>query len=53
VTLLAFAAERALCCCGARRPPPSIDISCPPGPQQQTRRSGVWPPNDGTVNIAC
>jgi len=23
------------CCCGARRPPLSIDISCPPGPQQQ------------------
>jgi len=26
----------------------SIDISCPPGPQQQTRRSGVRRPNDGT-----
>jgi len=26
----------------------SIDISCPPSPQQQTRRSGVRRPNDGT-----
>jgi len=26
----------------------SIDVSRPPGPQQQTRSSGVWRPNDGT-----
>jgi len=26
----------------------SIDISCPPGAQQQTRSSGVWRANDGT-----
>jgi len=32
VTLLAFAAERR----AAGRPPLSIDISRPPGPQQQT-----------------
>ena len=26
----------------------SVDISWPLGTQQQTRRSGVWLPNDGT-----
>jgi len=51
VTLLAFAAERLLL--GDQRPPRSIDISCPSGPQQQTRRSSIWRPNNGTVNIAC
>jgi len=46
VTLLAFAAD-----CNRRAaaaPSLSIDISCPPGPQQQTRRCGVRRPNDGT-----
>jgi len=45
-----------ICCwaprCGAAAggrlaPPLSIDISRPPGPQQQTRRSGVRRQNDG------
>jgi len=27
----------------------TIDVLRTPGPQQQTRRSGVWRPNDGTV----
>jgi len=41
VTLLAFPAE-------APAVQQSIDISWPPGPQQQTRRGSVRPPNDGT-----
>ena len=41
VTLLAFAAVR-------RAAATSIDISCPPGPQQQTRRTLVQRPIDGT-----
>jgi len=53
VTLLAFAAERraavrAADSSGRPTPPLSIDISRPPGPQQQTRRSGVRRPNDET-----
>jgi len=36
-----FAAER-------RRPPLSTDISCPPGAQQQTRRTPQRLSNDGT-----
>jgi len=42
VTLLAFAAERraaATLLLGTSRPPLSIDISRPPGPQEQTRRT--------------
>jgi len=45
VALLAFAAE-----CRAVAPL-SIDISCPSGPQQQTRRSDVRRPNDGTDRL--
>ena len=41
------AAYRTPCCCGARWPPPSTDISCSPGPQQQTRR---WQPDRQTVS---
>ena len=41
VTLLAFAAVR-------RAAATSIDISCPPGPQQQTRRTLVQRSIDGT-----
>ena len=42
VTLLAFAAERrAVAPLGDRRPPLSINISRPTGPQQQTRRT-LW-----------
>ena len=49
VTLLAFAAERrAADSSGRPAPPLSIDISRPPGPQQQTRRSGVRRTNDET-----
>jgi len=53
MTLSSFAAERraaALCCSSvaARRPPLSIDISCPLGAQQQTRRTLLLPLNDGT-----
>ena len=33
---------------GARRPPQSIDISCPHGAQQQTRRTPLLLSNDGT-----
>jgi len=33
---------------GARRPPLSIDISCPHGAQQQTRRLPLLLLNDGT-----
>jgi len=33
---------------GARRPPLSIDISCPHGAQQQTRRTPRLRSNDGT-----
>jgi len=49
VTLPAFAAERraAAPCCGARRPPLSIDISCPHGAQQQTCRTPLLR-SDGT-----
>ena len=36
------------CCCSARRPPLSIDISCPPGPQQQTSRTLLQRSIDGT-----
>jgi len=42
VTLLAFAAERraaATLLLGTSLPPLSIDISRPPGPQEQTRRT--------------
>jgi len=40
-------------CCGAvaaerRRPPVSIDMSCPNGAQQQTRRTPLLRTNDGT-----
>jgi len=35
------------CCCSAQRPPVSIDISCPPGPQQQTRSGGMQRSMDG------
>jgi len=45
VTLLAFAAELRA---AVRQPPLSIDISCPPGPQQQTRRNGMQASTDGT-----
>ena len=38
MTLLAF----------ARRPPMSVDVSCPPAPQQQTRRRRVPREHDGT-----
>ena len=37
-----------LCCCGARRPPRSINNSCPSGPQQQTRHSDMQWSIDGT-----
>jgi len=37
-TLLAFAGERRAAA-RAAAPLLSIDVSCPPGPQQQTRRS--------------
>jgi len=50
VTLPAFAAERraaALLLLGARRQPLSIDISCPHGAQQQTRRTPLLWSNDG------
>jgi len=33
---------------GAQRPPLSIDISCPHGAQQQTRRTPLLWSNDGT-----
>jgi len=47
VTLLAFAAERcAAAALGGRYTTLSIDISCLPGPQQQTRRSGMHPSVD-------
>ena len=50
VTLVASAAA-AQCCgvvlLGARRPPLSIDISCPPGAQQQTRRTPLLRSIDG------
>jgi len=42
VTLLAFAAGRRAAvrrCCWAPAVQQSIDISCPPGPQQQTHRA--------------
>jgi len=48
---VAFAAERyaaAPLLLGARRPPQSIDISCPHGAQQQTRRTPLLLSNDGT-----
>jgi len=34
--------------CGALQPPMLIDISCPPGPQQQTRRTLLQRSIDGT-----
>jgi len=49
--LLAFAVERraaAPLLLGARLPPLSIDISCPHGTQQQTRRTPRLRLNDGT-----
>jgi len=51
VALVAFAAERRaaaplLLSAGAVQK--SIDISCPPGTQQQTRTNGVRRANDGT-----
>jgi len=49
--LLAFAVERraaAPLLLGARPPPLSIDISCPHGTQQQTRRTPRLRLNDGT-----
>jgi len=51
VTLPAFAAERraaAPLLPRARRPPLSIDISCPRGAQQQTRRTPLLLSIDGT-----
>jgi len=55
VTLLAFAAKRraaarvaAPLLMGVRRLPLSIDISCPHGAQQQTRRTAQLQSNDGT-----
>jgi len=36
------------CCCAARRPPLLIDISCTPGPQQQTRRTLLQRSKAGT-----
>jgi len=51
VTLPAFAAERraaAPLLPSARRPPLSIDISCPRGAQQQTRRTPLLLSIDGT-----
>ena len=41
------AVPRRICCCVSRQPPLSIDISCPPGLQQQTHRSGVPRSIDG------
>ena len=38
----------ALLLLGARQPLLSIDISCPPDLQLQSRHSGVRRPNDGT-----
>ena len=37
-----------LCCRGARRPPLSINIACPPGPQQQTRCTLLQRSKNGT-----
>ena len=52
MTLPAFAAGRRSCYWQPAAVQQSIDIhvvcSCPPGSQQQTRRSGVRRPNDGT-----
>jgi len=51
MALPAFAAERraaAPLLLGSRRPPLSIDISCPHGAQQQTRRTLVLQSNNGT-----
>jgi len=57
VTLLAFAAVRRAACCGAfaagracgrHAVQQSIDIACPRGAQQQTRRSSVRRENGGT-----
>jgi len=45
VTLLTFADERRV---AVRRAPLPIDISCPPGPQQQTRHSGMQLSINGT-----
>ena len=52
VTLLAFAVERRAAVCRAAAGPRSIDISCPPVPQQQTRSSsGVRRPGrDGQTD---
>jgi len=50
MTLPAFAAKRraaAPLLLGARRPPLSIDISCPHGAQQQTRRTPMLMSSDG------
>ena len=38
----------ASCCCSDWQQQLSIDVSCPPGPQQQTRRSGMQQSTDGT-----
>ena len=51
VTLPAFAGKRraaAPLLLGARRPPLSIDICCPHGAQQQTRRTPRLRSNNGT-----
>jgi len=50
MTLPAFAGKRraaAPLLLGARRPPLSIDISCPHGAQQQTRRTPMLMSSDG------
>ena len=48
VTLLAFAAERRAAAAERCGRAASIDISCPPGAQQQTHSSAVQQANDGT-----
>ena len=51
MVLPAFAAERRVAApllLGARRPPLSIDTSCPHGAQQQTHRTPLMRSNDGT-----
>ena len=48
VTLAAGRRAAAPLLLSAGRAAKSIDISWPPGTQQQTRRSGVRRPNDGT-----
>jgi len=50
VTLPAYAAERGACCMAraARHRQASIDITCPQGTQQQTRRTSLLLSIDGT-----